>query len=165
MSIICSGGGGVKFVIGPNSIFHSHCSARTQPFGSHSAAKYQLWNTGYLGVLCLKPLVWYSVWIEMLLRLNSEILCVQLTKAELPSRQRPWPPSASKGGSVCVNWFVVIWLIVTSFGDIHNSRIQSTVHRQKQECVVRGIVACFVKYLFPFSRIFRGESATDLICL
>lgn len=29
----------VEFVMRPNSIFHSHCSARTRPFESHSAAK------------------------------------------------------------------------------------------------------------------------------
>lgn len=68
----------VEFVMGPNSIFYTHCSARTRPFESCCAAKYHLWNN---------PLVWYSIWIEILLRLISDTLSVLNTEAELPRGQ------------------------------------------------------------------------------
>lgn len=140
--------------MGPNSIFHSHCSARTQPFESHFAAKHPLWNIGYLSVLYLKPLVWYSIWIEILLRLISETSemrqCADnqgwiTNQAKQATALRAQTHRAPKGGSLWVDWFVLIWLSITLFANIHYSRIQKPGHSEKEEAGVKGMVWHFVK--------------------
>lgn len=87
------------------------------------------YRIGYLTVFRLQPVIWYFIWIEMLLRLNSKILCVQLTKAELPSSQRPWPKTLKGRFSVC-----------QSVGNLTNSDFiwgntphQNTEHREREE--------------------------------
>lgn len=128
----------VEFVMRPNSIFHSHCSARTRPFESHCAAKYHLSNTRHLSVgvvsqtTCLLFLVFASPH-------HWDTESVQLTKVEIPTKQRPkpWGPQQKL---LCVNWFVLIYLLLYWGNKLH----QNTEQRDNGGCEVKGIVGHFV---------------------
>lgn len=115
----------VEFVMGPNSIFYSHCSARTRPFESCCAAKYHLWNN---------PLVWYSIWIEILLRLISDTLSVLNTtkRTAVPRGPEPWGPGKKVDWPTC---YAYHW---------------NTVHREQMEYKVNRITAAFWKIQIYF---------------
>lgn len=132
----------VEFVMGPNSIFYTHCSARTRPFESCCAAKYHLWNN---------PLVWYSIWIEILLRLISDTLSVQNTEAELPRGQLC--PGARNPGAQERK--------LTNQPAMHTTE---TVHREQMEYKVNRITAAFWKInIYLFYRV-RWENRYYCTC-